>query len=433
MPNIKKYLNKDGLEDYNELFWGNIESQIVDRLDAYILHQSDVHNSVILTPEAVHTLPNPPSGYRVQGFTIAADGTVYVAYTGTGTAKVRKLSHFSGDGSTLSTVNEITLATNLHANSINIHNGKLLIADVGANANKIAVVDVSTFVEETSITLPYHGLNTAAYITINSIGYIIGHMENLRGIQLYEYGSNLTRPNAYADRFIPTPVAMNYSQGCCVNNGMYYQLHSMTTANATDTGYVAVYSPSSGADGPTIYPIGLNGYEFEDICVYNGHMYASTNYKLWDFGTQIVSQYDQYRLISLGGFWGDIRCNNIGYDVSEYFTGNVVPKTVVLPTAYKEILQRTPTRCMFRFNFRPTGHGIVSSGWNQLKANQEFIVGNTTSVSMDIYSLVLAGISNTGFSVANLVKSSIASGYTQTLYPNFGVSSFAFEFAILNK
>ena len=408
-------------------------SNLLDASSVYMLHQSDLHNDTIPSPDWIQGVPDPPTDYRSQGFTIDTNGTVYIAYTGTGTAKVRKLSALTGDKANLSVVSEINLSVNSHANSINIQNGKLLIADVGTNANKIAIVDIATFTEETSITLPYHGLNNAAFGSLNGVNYIMGHTEGFEGIQLYEYNTDLTRPIAYADRFITSPVEMSFSQGCCYNNGLFYQLCSLTTSGNSKRSYVEIYSPSSTQGMPSVYPIGLDGYELEDICIYNGHMYANSNWRIWDLGTEIASEYDQYRKTASANWWGDFSFNKVGYSVSEYFTGNKLPKTIVLPSSYTNVLSRMPERCWWRFYFQPSGHGRVSSGWLPFEVNHEYIVGNTTSSSLDIYSLILGTRSGNNVTVANLAKSSVGSGYTQTLYPDFGLNSFNIELAIRDK
>lgn len=436
---MAKYLNEVGLAH----FWDNIKTNVVDKLERYILHQSDFHNNVIESPTIVHTFPAAPIGYYAQGFTIDSNGVVYMAYakeTGSGNAIVRKFSTFIGDGSELTAIDEITLSVNKHANSINIQNGKLLIADVGSNANKIAVVNISTFSEETSITLPYHGLNTAAYITDNGIGYIIGHMEGTNGLQMYEYDSDLSRPSAYADRFLKTPTAVNYSQGCCVKDGMYYQVYSKApVTNVSRRSYIALFSPSSGRGTPSIFPIGLDYNEIEDIAIYNGHMYAnSVEGYLWDFGTEIASVKDQYATTSLGGYWGDISFNKIGYEVTEYFTGNVVPKKIKLSNSFSQICSRMPERCMFRFRMTATGHKQIVSPWYPIVVGyvNERSVGQSTASTCDIYSLIEYVLNPSGYTsleIKNLIKSSIASGYTQTLYPNFGVDNFDFMFRVLDK
>lgn len=403
-------------------------------IDDYLKFQSDFHNNVI-KPVRVQGIPDPPAGYRAQGFTIDVNGNVYVAYTGSGDAILRKYSTFTGDGSDLTILSQLVINGNSHANSLNIvDNTYLLISDISTTSNKISVVNLSDFTLQSPITLPYHGINNAAYITgLSNTSYIIGKNSYGHNLQMYQY-DGLSRAEAYADINVAIPCECAFSQGCCVNDGMFYEVFSYSANREMMQNYVEMSAPFAGSDAmPCIFPIGLQGFEFEDLCVYGGHMYANTNWIIWDFGTTILELVDQYRA---GSWWNTLRFNRCG-GIARTYLGDAepVPATFEMPTGYVQTFTREPNRCKFKFSVRETGAYRVESPWFPLVLDRNYCVPIVRANGVTIYDLIISGRSGNILNISTLARTVISTNgtVTTTNYPDFSVTNFDIVLAIENK
>jgi len=435
---MAKYLDETGLAH----FWGNIKSEIDEKVEPYVLHQSDFHNDII-QPVIANVFPAAPTGTIMQGMCIDSSGNVYVAYRANTAAHsvLRKYTGTIGDGSTLTTANELTLSHAHHMNSINLSfdGSKLLIARITAeDAGYIDVVDVGTFTEDSAYQLPYAGLNNVACSYAFDGCYLVGRFNDGGFLQMFHVNADLSRKNSHFDCYIKTPCETNFSQGCCVGTyPIFYELHSYSPEYVSRA-YVLAFDLNDNGQ-PVVFPIGTpQNLEIEDISIYNGHMYANQNTYLYDLGSGIVSSYNQY---SAGNWWKPISPNKIGRSLASYFDGDThttkFPKTIHVPAGFREIWLREPERCEFRFSIQEYGHHFMASPWYKLSLGYDYYLPFIYGSVWGFWNLMLANtFPDTGIitvEALSRVQWDSSNVRSDLGYPNFEISAYEIEFRVLPK
>lgn len=398
--------------------------------DAFHLHQDDYSNDVI-QPVIMNRFPTPPEHYLLQGCTADNSGYIYVAYrdqTHANNTIVRKYAQMTGDGSNLTLLSTLTLNKDTHANSMNIYDNKLYIADTNAQtANKVVVVDLSTFEQLDDLTLPGIGVCNCDIVSCRGGTYLVGHYVSGLMLLMYQYNIDLTRPDAYMDYYNKAPVEANMTQGCCSANNMFYELHSYDR-NTECRSYILAYDLND-CSNPIMWSVGTPiKKELEDIFILNGHMYAAEATYLYDLGTKMVNDWCAFSWLSWYNpmsIW-KASVSPIAYYENDEHTVKF-PYTIQFPSTFYNIYTREPERLKFQLNFTPKNKNRIKCAPFTIREGGDITAFQITGTTIDFYTITMGTLNSSGqMNLTAFVKVSmnLSTGVcTATTYPDFEITA----------
>lgn len=402
------------------------EYTIKDYIDELNKYQSDLQNNLVEI-QVCNQLPSR-SGYSMLGMCLDSSN-VYVLYLNGSKTMLSKYSPLTNDASSLTLIDEIQILRNNGGTCVNISNGKLLITSKTVFTNRINVVDIESFTQESDILIPYRNIINCDVITIDDTEYIIGHASETAETLLYQY-DNLSRPDEYIDLSFKNIMSVTNVKGCCANNGQFYQLYSFNEgASSYKTNYIACYTPNSNGIVPSIFPIG-HFNQINDICVYDGKMYCNSNNYIYSLGTKIVSSTNQFNDTNVRYY----HISRIGYSVSEYMTGNIIPSQITLNQGITK--SSINNRIWFRIKLGLTDSQLIYSPWYSLETNTNYSINSFYNIQQNIIDSYWIMIGNRTISSGKVTYPISVFGKTRLdengvdikSYPSFEVTSLEFEF-----